>query len=89
MANVFLQPLASVVGDIHSRAAAHHHSQAIAIDDQGNLELLPTRGTPATQAIARRAPEIAGYVSPKCDRRSISAMLLRRMSALISQARPR
>ncbi len=88
MANLFLTPLAELVRDVHRQACSGPASQAVAVDRQGNVELLPTSGTAAEQAIARRSPEIAGNVSPRCNRRFIALMLLRRMTQLVMDRGP-
>jgi len=87
MDNVFTQPLAAVVANIHARARKSRYAQALQIDSQGNVQMLPTRGVPAEQQIARCGTQIVGLVSGRADRRTISAMVLRRMCALVDGAR--
>lgn len=85
MPNLFLTPLAELVRDVHREACAQRDSQALAVDPQGNVELLPTVGTAAEQAVARRGGEVAGFVGPRCDRRQIALLVLRRMTAMVER----
>lgn len=85
--NLFLTPLAQLVHQVHRDARGQRQQQALAVDSQGNVELLPTVGTAAEQAVARRGREVAGFVGPRCDRRAIALLVLRRMTELVEKHR--
>lgn len=85
MDNLFLTPLAQLVHQVHRDLCSRRQQQALTVDRQGNVELLPTVGTPAEQAVARRGREVVAFIGPRCDRRQIALLMLRRMTELVEQ----